>query len=65
MRTSPEETSYHLALQDISETLKLHGFTLSNFDLPPVDSSLITKQSISSEIRISEYESDKGYGRNE
>lgn len=50
MRTSTEETSYHLALQDISETLKLHGFALSNFDLPTVDSSLITKQSINSKI---------------
>ena len=36
LRTHTTEVAYQLALQDISGTLKLHGFSLSSFDLPTI-----------------------------
>lgn len=37
LRSHIAEISYQLALQDISSTLKLHGFSLSSFDLPTIE----------------------------
>jgi len=36
LRSSTPEVAYQLALQDILGTLKLHGFSLSSFDLPSI-----------------------------
>jgi len=45
LQSHPEDVSYQLALQNISETLKLHGCSLSSFDLPPVQNLLVNMES--------------------
>jgi len=36
VRCNTPEEAYQLALQDISDTLKLHGFSLTSFELPTI-----------------------------
>lgn len=48
------EIPYQLTLQNISETLKLHGCSLSSFDLPTIGNLPQTMEETTEEVRVDE-----------
>jgi len=53
-RSHTTEIAYQLALQDISETLKLHSFSLSSFDLPTFGDLSQKKEETTEKIQVKE-----------